>query len=355
MTSRTNALLARLPDCEAALISSDANRFYFLGLDTGDAGTVLIMHDKTYFIIDSRYIEIARREIKDAELILEKKRDEQIGNILRSHGVATLYVETSSTLAQIAELRRDLEGVELDCTAKLTTAINAIRSIKSEQEIANMRLAQEVTDRCFTHILPFIKPGVREIDIALEMEMFMRSKGADGIAFNTILVAGQKTSLPHGEPDGNVIVDGGFVTMDFGAKVKGYCTDMTRTVAVGSVTDEMRKVYDTVAAAQMAAIQRAKGGMRGCDVDKISRDIIYEAGYEGCFGHGLGHSLGIEIHENPRYSPMCEDMVRTGMMMTIEPGVYLAGKFGVRIEDTVIVKANEVEVLGSSDKSLIIL
>lgn len=355
MTNRANTLLARLPDCEAALIKTDFNRFYFLGLDTGDAGTVLILQNKTYFIIDSRYIEIARREIKDAEVILEKKVNEQILELLQTHGVATLYIESKISVAEMYNLREKLVGIELDETNKLSCAIDAIRAIKSESEIEAMRKAQVITDDCFTHILPFIKPGVREIDIALEMEMFMRKRGAQKLAFNTILVAGQKTSLPHGEPGDNIINSGDFVTMDFGANVDGYCTDMTRTVAVGSVTDEMRKVYDTVLTAQLEAAARAKGGMRGCDVDKISRDIIYAAGYEGCFGHGLGHSLGIEIHENPRYSPTCEEIVRTGMMMTIEPGIYLAGKFGVRIEDTVIVKANGIEILGTSDKNLIIL
>ncbi|MEG1744142.1 MAG: M24 family metallopeptidase, partial [Ruthenibacterium sp.] len=179
--------------------------------------------------------------------------------------------------------------------------------------------------------------------------------GAGKLAFDTILVAGTKTSLPHGVPGDHVLRDGDFVTMDFGANVDGYCTDMTRTVALGHVSDEQKAVYDTVLRAQLAACEGAKAGMRGCDVDKIARDIIYGAGYEGCFGHGLGHAVGIEIHENPRYSPTCTDLVQAGTMMTIEPGIYLAGKFGVRIEDTVIVRENHVEILGKSDKNLIVL
>ena len=218
-----------------------------------------------------------------------------------------------------------------------------------------MRRAQAITDACFTHILPFIKPGAREIDLALEMEMFMRKNGAGKLAFNTILVAGKKTSLPHGVPGDNLVCDGDFVTMDFGANVDGYCTDMTRTVAVGHVSDEQKKVYETVQKAQATAAAFAKAGQRGCDVDKVARDLIDAAGYKGCFGHGLGHAVGIEIHENPRYSPMCTDTIKAGMMMTIEPGIYLAGKFGVRIEDTVLVGENSVQVLGSSDKNLIVL
>ena len=205
------------------------------------------------------------------------------------------------------------------------------------------------------HMLGYIKPGVREIDAALEMEVFMKSHGAGKLAFDTIFVSGAKTSLPHGVPGDKRIEAGDFVTMDFGANVDGYCTDMTRTVAVGHVSDEQKKVYDTVLKAQLACCGFAKAGYKGCEVDKVARDIIYGAGYEGCFGHGLGHAVGIEIHENPRYSPTCSDIIQSGMVMTIEPGIYLPGKFGVRIEDTTFVRPDGCEIVGKSPKELIVL
>lgn len=356
MQARINALFNQLPkSVEAVLIKTEENRFYFLNFDAGDAGTLLLLRDKGYYIIDSRYIEIARAEVKHTEVILEDKALVQIKELLQKHNIKKLNVENEISLAFAARVEKELSGVEIDKSDVLSETISALRMIKDAHEVLCIRKAQAVTDACFKHIQAFIKPGVREIDITLEMEMFMRKNGADAIAFPTILVAGKKTSLPHGEPGNNTIKEGDFVTLDFGAKVGGYCSDMTRTVAVGKITDEQKKVYDTVLKAQLAACAGAKGGMKGSEVDKIARDIIYEAGYEGCFGHGLGHSLGIEIHENPRYSPLFDKPVMAGTMMTIEPGIYLEGKFGVRIEDTVLVTEAGVEILGNSDKNLIIL
>lgn len=356
MKQRTQKLAAAMGSgFEAALVSTEPNRFYLLGFDSGDAGTVLVIGQKTYYIIDSRYIEIAQREVRDAEVVLETQALEQVRELLAAHGVHSLYMEDKATLAYAQSVKQALPGVEVDTSNKLSGALDALRAVKDESEIAAMRRAQEITDACFDYILPKLKPGVREIDVALDMELFMKRQGAGKLAFPTILIAGSKTSLPHGEPGDNVIRDGDFVTMDYGANVDGYCTDMTRTVAVGHVSDEQRRVYETVLKAQLACCAGAKAGLRGCDVDKIARDIIYGAGYEGCFGHGLGHSVGIEIHENPRYSPSCETVVEPGMLITIEPGIYLAGKFGVRIEDTTIVRENGCEILGKSPKELIIL
>ncbi|MEG0768839.1 MAG: aminopeptidase P family protein [Ruthenibacterium sp.] len=357
MKERMKNLVTAMPaGFDAALITTPVNRFYFLGLDTGDAGTLLVLPEKAYFIIDSRYIEIARREVTTAEVILEDKALVQLAELVYSHGVRRVDMENKETVAYADRVRAALPAeVALDRTGTLSDTIDALRTIKSDEEISAMRRAQVITDACFTHIQGMLKPGAREIDLALEMELFMRKHGAGKLAFDTILVAGTKTSLPHGVPGDHVLRDGDFVTMDFGANVDGYCTDMTRTVALGHVSDEQKAVYDTVLRAQLAACEGAKAGMRGCDVDKIARDIIYGAGYEGCFGHGLGHAVGIEIHENPRYSPTCTDLVQAGTMMTIEPGIYLAGKFGVRIEDTVIVRENHVEILGKSDKNLIVL
>lgn len=356
MENRIQKLFDKLPQgTQAALIKTDENRFYFLNFDAGDAGVMVLLPNKSYFIIDSRYIEIATNEVKHVEVVLEKEALVQVNEILKANNVETLLVESEISLGYAAKLEKALDGVKLDKTSLLSDAILSLRKIKDEYEIDCIRKAQSITDACFTHILPFIKAGVREVDIAIEMEMFMRKNGSHGIAFATILVAGKKTSLPHGEPGDNIVQNGDFVTLDFGAKVNGYCSDMTRTVAVGSVTEKQKHVYDTVLKAQLAACNGAKAGMLGCEVDKIARDIIYDAGYEGNFGHGLGHSLGIEIHEEPRYSPRSKEVVEKGTVMTIEPGVYLAGEFGVRIEDTVLVCENNIEIFAKSDKNLIIL
>lgn len=356
MQNRINAFFNSLPkNVEAVLIKSQENRFYFLNFDAGDAGTLVLLRDKGYYIIDSRYIEIAKAEVKHFEVMLENKAFEQTKDILQKHGITTLNIETEISLACLDRITKAMNGITIDTTDIVSSTIEKLRMIKDAHEVACIRKAQAVTDACFLHIQPFIKAGVREIDIALEMEVFMRRNGADAIAFPTILVAGKKTSLPHGEPGNNIIQEGDFVTMDFGAKVGGYCSDMTRTVAVGKITDEQKKVYDTVLQAQLAACNGAKAGMSGAQIDKIARDIIYNAGYEGCFGHGLGHSLGIQIHENPRFSVSCNDIIQAGTMMTIEPGIYLEGKFGVRIEDTVLVNEDGIEILGNSDKNLIIL
>ncbi len=358
MNNRLNELKNKLNiQGTAALISTQENRFYLMNVDTHSAGKLLVLPDKAYFIIDSRYIEIARKNIKaDVEILLEKKPVQQIIDILKSNKINNLNIENTCTLAYYNSLKEAFgSDINVDTSDFITNTLNEMRVIKSEEEIAAIKRAQVITDNCFLHIQSFLKPGVREIDIALEMESYMRKNGAGKLAFDTILVAGKKTSLPHGEPGDNIIKHGDFVTMDFGANVDGYCTDMTRTVVMGEITKEQEKVYNIVLKAQLAACEGAKAGLRGCDVDKIARDIIENEGYGANFGHGLGHSLGINVHENPRFSPLCEDEIKSGMLMTIEPGIYLENKFGVRIEDTVIIKENGIENLAKSSKELIIL
>ncbi len=357
MKERTDKLLAALPpDFGAALITTSVNRFYILGFDSGDAGVVVVLPEKTYFLIDSRYIEVAEAEVKDAEVVLEGDSVlAQVRDILSAHGVQRVCVENKATIAFESRVRAALSGMEIDTSNTLTSALEAARAIKSDDERAILRRAQTITDACFEHMLGYIKPGVRETDAALEMEMFMKSHGASRLSFDTIFVSGAKTSLPHGVPGDKRIEDGDFVTMDFGAGVDGYGTDMTRTIAVGHVTDEQKKVYDTVLKAQLAACAFSRAGRLGCEVDKVARDIIDEAGYQGRFGHGLGHAVGIEIHESPRYSRLCKDEIKAGMVMTVEPGIYLPGRFGVRIEDTTFIEENGIEIIAKSPKELIIL
>ncbi|HIV87933.1 MAG TPA: aminopeptidase P family protein [Candidatus Pygmaiobacter gallistercoris] len=356
MENRCQKLARSMPDgFEAALVTTVANRFYFLDFDADDAGTLVVFPDESVFLIDSRYIEVAGRQVKNARVEEEHDCLAQLKELLQRHGVHRLYVEDAVSVAYARRLQDALDGVELDLSPTLSNAIRALRVIKEPEEIERMRNAQKLTDACFTHICGKIRPGAREIDLALEMETFMRSRGADGMAFPIICIGGPNTSMPHGVPGERKIQEGDFVTMDYGARWGGYCSDMTRTVAVGAVSAEMEKVYNTVLAAQLACCKAIRPGMTGAEVDAIAREIIYSAGYEGKFGHGLGHSVGIEIHEDPRCSPRDNTVLRPGMTMTIEPGIYLPEQFGVRIEDMVVLTEDGAEIFGNSDKNLILL
>ena len=212
-----------------------------------------------------------------------------------------------------------------------------------------------MTDDTFAYIAERIAAGRTERDVMLDMEMYMRRLGSEGVAFNFVVVSGKNSSLPHGVPTDKVIERGDFVTMDFGAVVNGYRSDMTRTVAVGTISDEQRRVYDTVLEAQTAALAAIRAGVVCKDVDKVARDLIARAGYGDCFGHALGHSVGIAVHEAPILSTRCDTVLKAGTMMTVEPGIYLEGKFGVRIEDMVLITEDGYENFTKSPKNLLIL
>lgn len=355
LTGRAKRLAEKLGNFEAAIIQTPVSRFYLLDFDSHDAGTLLLFPDEMVFIIDSRYIEVANAGVTNAQVMLETNAMAQTAELLQKRGVQKLLAENGITVAEYAKLAKAMEGIEVDASPTLGQALLDLRAIKSEDEIARIKSAQAITDACFTHILPFIKEGVSEIDLMLEMETYMRSHGAEKLAFDTICVAGPNSSRPHGVPSNNTVKPGDFITLDFGAKVDGYCSDMTRTVALGEPTQTQRDVYALVLKAHLESMAAVKAGVIGKDIDKIARDIIYGAGYEGRFGHGLGHSLGIDVHEDPRFSPVCSSEIKAGMLMTIEPGVYLPGEFGVRIEDTIIVKEDGFESIAHSDKQLIIL
>ena len=212
-----------------------------------------------------------------------------------------------------------------------------------------------MTDETFSYILPLIQPGKSERELMLEMEFYLRRLGSEGVSFDLIVVSGKNSSLPHGVPTDKKIEVGDFITMDFGAVYNGYRSDMTRTVAVGAVSEEQKHVYNTVLEAQRLALKAIRPGVPCNEIDRIAREHIYNAGFEGCFGHGLGHSVGIEIHEFPAFSPRCETILQPGMVITVEPGIYLEGKFGVRIEDMIYVTEDGCLNLTKSDKSLITL
>lgn len=338
---------------EAAIINSPQNRFYFLGMHSS-AGTVVVLKDAAYFIIDFRYIELAQKTVKNATVILQGKLYDQINEILAKHGVKNVWVEDSMTIGAMNTMKKQL-NVNVVTDSPLTKIISEMRAVKSQEELETIKVAQSITDEGFEYICTQLAAGKKERDLAIDLETFMRKNGATGLAFDTILVSGKNSSLPHGVPGEKLLEKGDFVTMDFGAAYGGYCSDMTRTVAIGHVTDEMKEVYNTVLEAQLKAINTIKAGLVCGDIDKISRDYIYGKGYEGCFGHSLGHSFGIDVHETPGFAPNNTTILKPGMMLSVEPGIYLPDKFGVRIEDTIYVTENGCIDITKSPKELIIL
>lgn len=353
---RFERLFELLPDnVESVLITSDINRRYFTGMKSS-AGTVLAFRNKAYLLIDFRYIEKARETVKTAQVIETKELYKEISALLRQEGVKNLAIEAMDvTVSRLNVMKKHLKCVDIIETDVLSNSINKLRMIKDEEEMEYIRKAQEIAESAFDDILGFIKEGVTEREIALELDRLMLEKGAEGISFDTIALAGENTSMPHGVPSDKKVKNGEFVLMDFGAVYNGYHSDMTRTVCVGTPDEEMEKIYNIVLTAQEKAIAAAKAGISGKELDGIARRHICDAGYGEYFGHSLGHGVGLEIHEQPNAAPSYEKNLEKGTVITIEPGIYIAGKFGVRIEDFVILTENGCINLTKSAKNIISL
>lgn len=351
---RIKKLQNSLSDGEAYFIIGNSNRLYVTGFNSS-AGVVLITSDKAVFFVDFRYFEKAKSTVCGCDVVLYDG-DKDILKFCRDQSIKTLFAETDVISVKKYDYYRNFfEDIVFSKQNKLDTLLLNLRAVKSKQEISFIKNAQTLTEMTFDYILPRITVGRTEREIMLDMEFFMRKCGADAVAFDFIVVSGKNSSLPHGVPTDKKIENGDFVTMDFGAKVNGYCSDMTRTVAVNFVTDEQREVYNTVLKAQTTACEKIKAGENCADMDKIARDIIYNAGYKGCFGHSLGHSVGIDIHETPTLSPNSKTVLSSGNIVTVEPGIYIENKFGVRIEDMVCVTENGCNNLTKSPKNLIMV
>ena len=352
---RIAEIQSKLKDTTALLVVSGPNRFYLTGFHSS-AGSVLVTKQKAYFLIDFRYAEKAKSVVSSCEVLLANRPQSDLKALLEHHGIRQLYVETyTMSISSMMDYVALLPEVELLADDTMDRLLQEMRAVKTKEELSLIRAAQQMTDETFTYILDNIEPGRSEIEVMLDMEFYMRSLGSEGVSFDFIVVSGKNSSLPHGVPTEKKIEVGDFITMDFGAVVGGYRSDMTRTVAVGCVSEEQRKVYDTVLAAQKAALAAIKPGQICKDIDKVARDLIDNAGYEGCFGHGLGHSVGIEIHENPNFNMRCETPLVHGTIMTVEPGIYLENKFGVRIEDMIYVTEEGCLDITKSEKELMIL
>ena len=339
----------------ALLVASVPNRFYLTGYESSD-GFVFITREKAVFLIDFRYVEKARAVVNSCEVRLSSSPMTEIAELCRESGTETLYCESEySSLGFAKRLSAAVAPTTVSDSDRFDIMLREMRSVKCETELSLIKQAQKLTDETFDYILQHISAGRTERDVMLDMEFYMRRLGSEGVSFDFIVVSGKNSSLPHGVPTDKVIEKGDFLTMDFGAIVGGYHSDMTRTVAVGAVDSEQKRVYDTVLKAQLAGIAAVRSGVSCKAVDKVSRDIIYNAGYEGCFGHGLGHSVGVEIHEMPAFNTRCETILKAGTIMTVEPGIYIENKYGVRIEDMVFVTDDGCIDLTDSPKELICL
>lgn len=342
----------KLPkNVDGALIVSPESRRYFTGFNASD-GFLFITKSGSVFLTDSRYIEAAKDKIICCEV------EEQKGKLMdyaKRFNCKVLAVEADRlTVTQLKNLRKALHGIKLT-TVATDKIIDSFRAVKNEAEIENICKAQRIAEAAFDHILGFIKVGVTEKEVALELDHYMLSHGADGLSFETIAISGANTSKPHGVPTDKKIEHGDFVTMDYGAVVNGYHSDMTRTVAVGAASDEQKKIYKIVFEAQLAVLRVLKNGVKCSDADKAARDVITEAGYGEYFRHSTGHGVGIEIHEKPFISPKSTATLRSGNVVTDEPGIYIPGKFGVRIEDMALITENGCKNLTKAPKELIII
>ncbi|MCD8180345.1 MAG: aminopeptidase P family protein [Firmicutes bacterium] len=348
MQSRIDKLCEKLHGNEAVLISSYPNIFYYSGFTSGDA-YLLISHSGRYILTDSRYTLQAREQTKGFEVLDIKDGFERM--FAKTSAKYIGFEENYMSVKEMRRLRTKLcdnqDFVEMQKT------INEPRRIKSADEIKRIAEAEKIGDEAFKYILGKIKAGKTEREIALELEFFMKKQGASALSFDTIAASGKRSAMPHGVATGKELENGDFLTLDFGCVFEGYCSDMTRTVVIGKASDKQREIYDIVLSAQNAALNTIKSGIPCYTVDAAARDIIKDAGYGDNFGHSLGHSVGIEIHENPSFSPKSDDIIKDGNVITVEPGIYIDGFGGVRIEDLIAVRNGEAVNLTSSPKQLI--
>lgn len=317
------------------------------------AGNLLVFKNEAYLIIDFRYIEKARKTVKNCKVILQNKLYEQINALIKEHNISTLSVESeNTTISQLSAYEKCI-SCKIDSSDELSEIIKTVRAVKRPEEIENIIKAQRIAEKGYEHMLEFVKEGITEREISLELDFFMLKNGAEALSFDTIALSGVNTSLPHGVPSDKQVRKGEFVLLDFGAVVDGWHSDMTRTFCVGQPDEKMTEIYNIVLEAQTKALEAVRAGISGNSLDKISRNVIEKAGYGEFFGHALGHGVGMEIHEAPTASPSCKNILCENMIVTVEPGIYLPDEFGVRIEDFVIVRENGCENMTLSPKKLI--
>ena len=347
-------IAAHLDGLDAMLLTSEANCYYATGF-MGE-GIALVTRRGSWYFTDSRYTEAADKAIGDAAVIREVSREKPfsalINEALAEAGAEKAgFEEQRMTVAEHA-----VYSEKLHCTlTPASSLMTELRGSKDEEELSCMTAAQRIAEGALEQILKEIRPGMTEKEIAARLNYLMVSAGAEKTAFDTIVASGPNGSMPHAVPGMRKVREGDFITMDFGCVYKGYCSDMTRTVALGRPSDEMRNVYDIVLQAQLAGIAAARAGVTGAAIDGAARKVIQDAGYGSCFGHSFGHSLGIDIHEAPNAAPGNDKPMPDGAVVSAEPGIYLPGRFGVRIEDVMILRPDGAQVITKAPKALLVL
>lgn len=341
-------------DLTAALVTSDVNRRYLSGFSSS-AGAILVTKNRSVLMLDFRYYEAATRCVEPPlEVVRFTRLIDDLNRLFLDEKIQSVVIEDETmTVARLHELEEAFIPAVL--TDGLSAELNRIRMRKSASEIEKIITAQRITERAYTEVLNILKPGVTERHIAVELEHLIKVYGGERVAFDLICVTGKNTSLPHGVPGDRVVSKGDFFTFDIGAVYEGYHSDMTRTVAVGSATDEMRMIYETVLQAHLKALQAIKAGNTAADVDIAARDYIESCGYGEYFGHSTGHGVGLDIHEAPSVYKTNKTVLKDNMVITDEPGIYLPERFGVRIEDMVLVQGDTPVDLAKIPKEFTII
>lgn len=347
-------IAAHLDGLDAMLLTSEANCYYATGF-MGE-GIALVTRRGSWYFTDSRYTEAADKAIGNAAVIREVSREKPF-SVLINEALAEAGAEKAGFEEQrMTVAEHAVYSEKLHCTlTPASSLMTELRGSKDEEELSCMTAAQRIAEGALEQILKEIRPGMTEKEIAARLNYLMVSAGAEKTAFDTIVASGPNGSMPHAVPGMRKVREGDFITMDFGCVYKGYCSDMTRTVALGRPSDEMRNVYDIVLQAQLAGIAAAKAGVTGAVIDGAARKVIQDAGYGVYFGHSFGHSLGIDIHEAPNAAPGNDKPMPDGAVVSAEPGIYLPGKFGVRIEDVMILRPDGAQVITKAPKALLVL
>lgn len=343
----------QLQNMEAVLITGDVNRRYLTGF-TGSSGYVLVTDQKAWLLTDFRYLTQAAEQAAGFEIVDHGASvTGTVQSLLTQEGIKRVgFEEENVVFATYRTYEEDLAPITL---VPLSGLVEELRIYKDEQELALMKEAADLADRTFVHMLSVLKPGISEWDAALELETFMRKNGASGPSFDTIMASGERSALPHGVASSRIIQSNELVTMDFGALLNGYCSDITRTVAIGNPSPKHREIYDIVLEAQLHTLEFLRPGMTGREADALARDVITRYGYGEQFGHSTGHGLGMEVHEAPRVSKLSDTVLKPGMVVTVEPGIYLPGFGGVRIEDDVVITETGIRRLTESTKEYTVI
>ncbi len=333
------------------LVTKPEDKYYLSGFESSNF-YIVITEKINFLLTDFRYLEAARKKCKEFKIITIDSQY-SVFDFLAKYDKMSIGIEEKHLTADGLKMMESIFNPE-----KIFFAQNIIedqRITKDESEIICIKKSAEIADNAFAFILRYVEPGISERELALKIESFMKKEGANKLSFDIIVASGERSALPHGLASDRILQKGEFVTLDFGCIFDHYCSDMTRTIAIGNISEEKKEIYDIVKDAQQAALEKLKPGMPASLVDDIARERINRAGYGEYFGHGLGHGVGLEVHEAPRLSPACHSHLCEGMVVTVEPGIYLTDKFGVRIEDLVVITQQGIENLTTSNKELVVI